>query len=598
MLATIAMRFRGWGGVRAAFVSPAGIVAGSLTLSVMMLVGCGLYAWHSRDDHLHRAEASLLSVTRALEHHAERSFMAADRVLRAVVAQSATRDPTVLWPEDMQATLMERAAASSIVLNVIVLNAQGDVVADSDSFPPRRMNASDRPYFAVHREGAVDGLYISATFKSRLTGRVVFGMSRRLSDVDGRFAGVALAIIDADHFHTLYTGLNLGFDGTTALLTTTGDVLMRHPFTEDLVGRNAVQTPLFAEHLPKAPEGSFQVTSIFDSTRRLAAYKRLDRLPLVVTASYALDRVLDDWRQSMQLAGLLTLLLASMCTLGGTAVAREVSRRRQAEGTAREALLTVEKALEEAHSARLVAEAADRSKSNFLAMMSHELRTPLNAIIGLSELLTIKGPPLSRADTAEYAKDIHQSGAHLLALINDILDLSKIDAGKATLDLQAVDLGEIVAAAVRVVGRQAAAQQVALHVPPSEGRIVLFADATKLRQAFINVLGNAVKFADAGGTVTVLLSASDDQARVLVVDTGVGMSAEDLTHAFEPFWQSDVTPSRRYGGTGLGLAITRRLIAMHGGDIRLESEVGIGTSVEIIVPRHEMAPRTPASGDT
>ncbi|MCW2240387.1 cache domain-containing sensor histidine kinase [Azospirillum canadense] len=596
MLSTIVKRIRGWGDVRNALLSPAGITAGSLTFAAMVLVGCGLYAWYSRDAYVHRAEASLLSVTRALEHHAARSFAAADRVLRAVVAQSEGRDPTAIWPKEMQAVLAERAAASSIVLNMIVLNAQGDVVADSDSFPPRRMNASDRPYFVAHRDGDGEGLYISATFKSRLTGRVVFGMSRRLSDVDGRFAGVALAIIDADHFHTLYTGLNLGFDGTTALLTTAGDVLMRHPFTEDLVGRNAGQAPLFTAHLPKAPEGSFQVTSIFDGTRRLAAYKRLDRLPLVVTASYTLDRVLDDWRRTMRLAGLLALLLASGCALGGMAVAREVSRRRHAEGAAREALTTVEKALEEAHSARLVAEAADRSKSNFLAMMSHELRTPLNAIIALSELLSIESRQPSRAEAAEYINDIRQSGTHLLALIDDILDLSKVDAGRSTLDLQAVDLGEIVAAAVRVVNGQAAAKRVEVRVPAPAWRIVLFADPTKLQQAFINVIGNAVKFTDAGGTVTVMTSASEDWARVLVVDTGIGLSPQDLAHVFKPFWQSDRTPSRRHGGTGLGLAITKRLLDMHGGDIRLVSDVGSGTSAEILIPRHDVTTLTLAEG--
>ena len=181
MLSIITRLVRGWGKAGTALLTPTGITASSLAFSAIVLVGFGLYAWHSRNDHLHRAEASLLSVTRALEHHAARSFAAADRVLRSVAVQSKTLHAATAWSEEMQAVLVERATASPIVWDIIVLDAQGAVIADSQSFPPRPMNASDRPYFTVHRDSDSDQLYISATFKSRLSGRTRFGMSRRFS---------------------------------------------------------------------------------------------------------------------------------------------------------------------------------------------------------------------------------------------------------------------------------------------------------------------------------------------------------------------------------------------------------------------------------
>ena len=573
--------------IRATLMSPAGIAGSGVAFAIVVATAFGIYAWHGRTNQMHRAEASLLSVTRALEHHATRSFAATDLVLRGIVTQYRLLQDDAEGPERLHLLLAERAVASPIIANIIVLDPQGEIVADSDHFPPRRLNVSDRPYFAVHRDGVVDGVYITETFKSRLSGVTVFGMSRRLSNPDGGFAGVVLATIDAGYFRTLYEGLDLGYNGTATLLTTAGNVLMRHPFTENLIGRSALHAPLFAEHLPKAAEGTYPVTSIFDGKPRLAGYKRLDRLPLVVTASYSMDEIFADWRRSVMVAGGLALVLATGSVLGCVAVAREVRRRRKAERLAQQALSKAMNALDEAERSRAAAEAASRSKSTFLAMISHELRTPLNAIIALSELLSAGGHAVSRAEAERYADDIHESGRHLLSLIDGLLDLSTFEAGRDLPGLQAVDLRDVLAAAIRVVDGQAQEARVTLRLNLPDRPARTLADPTKLRQAFINVIGNAVKFMGPGGTVIVSMDEVADGLRIRVVDTGFGMPQADIARVFEPFWQGDLTATRRHDGAGLGLAIARRLVEMHGGTIRLDSTEGAGTTVDITLPRRD-----------
>jgi two-component system cell cycle sensor histidine kinase PleC len=228
---------------------------------------------------------------------------------------------------------------------------------------------------------------------------------------------------------------------------------------------------------------------------------------------------------------------------------------------------------------------ANQAKSEFLANMSHELRTPLNAVIGFSDVMRqeIFGP-MGSSNYAIYANDIHASGNHLLSLINDILDLSKIEAGKLELDEADVDLHRIVAEATNMISRRAAEGGVTLinEVPPG---IVLHADETALRQIALNVAMNAIKFTPPGGTVRAWLhSLSDGRLAISVSDTGCGIRAEDLELVFENFGQSRHDHAVHEKGTGLGLPIVRSLMRAHGGDAWLESTLGEGTTVFLAMP--------------
>ena len=242
-------------------------------------------------------------------------------------------------------------------------------------------------------------------------------------------------------------------------------------------------------------------------------------------------------------------------------------------------------ARDEAVAARMKAEHANRAKSDFLSNMSHELRTPLNAVIGFSELLhgEISGPlsPYQR----EQVGDINEAGRHLLTLINDILDLSKIEAGKVELAMDEVDLEDVIQGALRLVEVRARSANITLARVPPTTDLVAWVDRVRLKQVLINLLSNAVKFSHDNGRVTVETTLGEGGgARIDVVDEGVGMRPEDVPRALEAFHQLDSTPDRKQQGTGLGLPLTRQLVELHGGVFRLESALGKGTRAVVEMP--------------
>ncbi len=242
-------------------------------------------------------------------------------------------------------------------------------------------------------------------------------------------------------------------------------------------------------------------------------------------------------------------------------------------------------------SAKEEAEAANRTKSEFLANMSHELRTPLNAILGFSEMIqrALKGPvaPCYR----DYAQAIHQSGQHLLGIINDVLDISKIEAGRLELRQETVDLVEGLWTCVRLMSERARNGGVALLVETPPDAPMILGDPVRLKQILLNLLSNAVKFTPRGGRVTVSLAVKPGNGVVVSVgDTGIGMRSEDVALALEPFSQVDGALNRKYEGTGLGLPLAKRLTELHGGTLAIDSAYGRGTTVRVWLPETCVVP--------
>jgi signal transduction histidine kinase/HAMP domain-containing protein len=237
------------------------------------------------------------------------------------------------------------------------------------------------------------------------------------------------------------------------------------------------------------------------------------------------------------------------------------------------------------HEAKEQAESASRSKSEFLANMSHELRTPLNAVLGFSEIIrdAIMGPVDARYQ--EYANDIYTAGRHLLSLINDVLDLSKIEVGRLELQEENVDIGDVVATCNRIIAGRAkeAELEVAVNIAPELP--LVRADERRLKQIVLNLLSNAVKFTPAGGRIVITASTRHSGEPIIAVsDTGIGMRPEDVMLALEPFRQIDGALNRRYEGTGLGLPLVQRLVQLHGGSLSIKTAPGAGTTITLCLP--------------
>ena len=227
----------------------------------------------------------------------------------------------------------------------------------------------------------------------------------------------------------------------------------------------------------------------------------------------------------------------------------------------------------------------NRLKSEFLANMSHELRTPLNGILGFSELLVDERLGQLNAKQREYLGDIHECGRHLLQLINDVLDLSKVEAGRMDVYPETFSPLAAVAAVCAMIGPTARKKGVRLDVPSSSAVDTVTVDLQKFKQILFNLLSNAVKFTNPGGEVSITLEpANDDNFVLRVRDTGIGIAAENLKRLFTAFHQIDSGPTRRYGGTGLGLALTRKLVELQGGHISVESQPGMGSTFSVLLP--------------
>lgn len=446
---------------------------------------------------------------------------------------------------------------ANLIHHFSVFDADGSLIFRSEGRDPVEA-VGRQALYSFHRGTGQTLMFVGAPYIGSTTGRPLLRFSRRLETPEGGFAGIVVANVDPDQLSDFYQQAMVGPRGTVSLVGLDRLVLaIAAGGGQPGIGARVDDAGLW-EGLARSLTGSYRQTADIDGMARVYVYRQVQGYPVVVKVGVALSDIEDAVAPLRRHLQIIVILLTVSILIVSVFL---IVQHRNAEQL--RAALAVNR--------------------DFLARVSHELRTPLNAILGFSEVIKdqILGPNAGPRYT-EYARDIHNSGQHLLNLINDILDLSRLQAGRMDLHMERLEIQPAVEWAIRIITPQAQdkAIRVDCAVDPDVTHIV--ADERALKQMLLNLLTNAVKFTSAGGRILVTASRGDGGNCVLrIADNGIGMTPEQLRQAVVPFGQVSAMTTRPGQGTGLGLSIVKSLIEAHGGRMRIDSLPGRGSQITL-----------------
>ncbi len=540
----------------------------NLVILALIFLAWGATGWIVavlRDDVHAAAERRIASQAHVAAQHVAQVVQATATSLESIDAIPIVGErPSAAERNRIHAQLGRLRNASDAIQTIGIVDANGRVRALDSDPDPRPTDLADRPYFAAHRDSRDPDLRFDAPILSRPGLQVSIPVTRRIETPDGRFAGVVAARIDPHYFESF---LKLTDASLASLATRDGVLLARFPQI-GLIG--ASKLPV-ADGRPQGPPAYLQ--SPIDGRTYLMKVIDVPKTDLVVRIGVDAEAIAAEWR-SRAAAPTTRAVVATLLLVGfGVFLHRRDNAMHAAQAAA--------------NAARAEAEELSRNKSDFLAQMSHEIRTPLNAILGFSEM--ISGDVLKHGVAARYrsyANDIHYSAQHLLAVINQILDMAKVEAGRWELDETTFTAAELADATVRLVASRAEAASVAIDASGIDASIVLKGDARTLRQLLLNLAVNAVKHAGPDRRIELHASRTADGGAVFAVsDKGAGMAPEDAARVLNPFEtvRDDRMPKRE--STGLGLPLARLFAELHGARLALESARGKGTTVRLYLPK-------------
>jgi signal transduction histidine kinase len=544
-------------------VALTGVVVALLWIAVIALVG------QDRQNTRHQALQNLTNLSRAFAEHTAKTLEGADQAVRFVRSEYLLHHEAL----DISGYLRDRAIIDSDYHLLTVIGADGFVTHSSQPFKP--VDLHDREHFRVHVQADDDRLFVSKPVLGKVSGKWSIQITRRITEPDGRFGGVVVVSMPPTYFTQFYKDVDLGPRGTIALVGTDGVVRARASQEGQQQGMSLQRTGLLQQMLERH-HGTYESRSQVDGVTRLYAFRTLPGHDLMVVTGVAVDDALAEFHERRNITVGLAAAATAVLLLFATSLFRRIREQNR--------LVTALQASE------IQANSANQLKSKFLASVSHELRTPLNGILGYAELIREGAEP---DQCTEFGGIIFDSARHLHNLVDQILDLAKIESGRMVAHLEPTPLLPLLQEThlLHWVHAQSKGLTLKLVIDPGCPE-QLCTDRTRLLQVLANVVSNAIKFTDHGGVV-LIASREGNRLSISVRDTGIGIAAERLDKLFVRFLGAAEDFIHPNQGAGLGLPLARELTELLGGELRVVSRLGAGTEVRILLPVSLPSPASP-----